>query len=156
MQRITPFLWYDNRAEEAATQYVSIFPNSSIQNVTRYAEGNHGQAGSVMTVVFKLDGQEFIALNGGPIFSFTPAISFSVDCTTQAEVDELWERLSEGGSTSQCGWLTDRFGISWQVVPRVLGELIGDPDPARAARVTKAMLGMTKLDIEELRRAHKG
>jgi predicted 3-demethylubiquinone-9 3-methyltransferase (glyoxalase superfamily) len=155
MPKITPFLWYDNQAEDAATLYTSIFPNSRITRVTRYGESGPGPAGSAMTVVFELDGQEFIALNGGPIFEFTEAVSFSIDCSSQEEVDHYWERLSEGGEESQCGWLKDRFGLSWQVNPRVLGDMLSDPDPARARRVMEAMLRMKKIEIAELRRAYE-
>ena len=156
MQKITPCLWYDNQAEEAVNLYTSIFKNSRILHVSRYGEAGPGPEGTVLTIDFELDGQAFQALNGGPVFTFSPAISFSVDCTTQDEVDELWERLSAGGATSQCGWLTDKFGVSWQIVPRVLGELLSDPDPVRADRVMRAMLQMTKLEIEPLRRAYDG
>src|SRR6184192_4096132 len=156
MPKITPFLWFDNQAEEAANFYVSIFKNSKIVNVSRYGEAGPGPKGSAMTVVFQLDGQEFIALNGGPHFKFTEAISFSVDCKTQQEVDEYWEKLSAGGKPGQCAWLTDKFGISWQIVPTVLIELLSDPDPAKTQRVMKAMLQMTKIDIANLREAAAG
>lgn len=156
MQKITPFLWFDGQAEEAAQFYTSIFKNSKIGQVSRYGEAGPGQPGKAMVVNFELDGQEFSALNGGPEFSFTPAISFYVHCKTQAEVDELWEKLSAGGEKGQCGWLQDQFGVSWQIVPDELGELIGDPDPLKARRATEAMLQMTKLDIAALRRAHDG
>ncbi len=155
MQKITPFLWFDNRAEEAMEFYTSIFKDSKIVSVARYGSEGPGTPGTVMTGTFQIAGQEFIALNGGPVFSFTPAISFFVNCADQAEVDDLWERLSEGGEKSQCGWLTDKFGVSWQIVPTILGELLGDPDPEKAARVTKAMLQMTKLNISELKRAYQ-
>ncbi len=154
MQRISPFLWFDHEAEEAARFYVSIFPNSRIVKVTRYGEAGPGPKGSVMTVDFELDGQEFIALNGGPQFKFTEAISFSVACKTQKEVDELWKKLSEGGAEGPCGWLKDRYGLSWQVNPTVLGEMLGDSDPKRAKRVMEAMLKMKKIDIEGLRKAY--
>jgi predicted 3-demethylubiquinone-9 3-methyltransferase (glyoxalase superfamily) len=156
MQKITPFLWFDNKAEEAANFYTSIFKNSKVTRVSRYGEAGPGPKGTVMSVTFQLEGQEFIALNGGPHFSFTPAISFFVNCETQAEVDELWEKLSAGGTTSQCGWMTDRFGVTWQVIPTALGKLMGDPDPEKSARVIKAMLQMTKIDVKVLERAHQG
>jgi predicted 3-demethylubiquinone-9 3-methyltransferase (glyoxalase superfamily) len=159
-QRITPFLWFDDRAEEAATFYVSIFQNSRISGITRYdahgARASGRPEGSVMTVVFELDGQQFTALNGGPHFTFTEAVSFVVNCTTQAEVDHFWQRLSAGGQEVQCGWLRDRFGLSWQVVPTVLGEMLQDGDPARAGRVMGAMLQMKKISIDGLRRAYEG
>ena len=150
-QKITPFLWFDNQAEEAANFYVSLFKDSKIVGVTR-----SGPGGSVMIVEFQLAGVEFIALNGGPHFKFTEAISLSVDCQSQAEVDELWEQLSEGGSQSQCGWLKDQYGLSWQIVPSVLGKLMGDPDPAKAKRVMEAMMQMTKMDIQKLQQAYHG
>lgn len=156
MQKITPFLWFDNQAEDAANFYVSIFKNSKIGDVTRYGDAGPGPKGSVMTVPFQLDGQEFIALNGGPLFKFTEAISLVVNCQEQAEVDELWEKLSEGGSKVQCGWLKDKYGLSWQIVPIVLDELLTDPDPAKSERVMRAMLQMKKLDIEGLKRAYRG
>jgi len=155
MQKITPFLWFNDQAEEAVNFYTSIFKNSKISSVSRYPETGPGKPGAVMTATFELDGQEFMALNGGPEFKFTPAISFFVNCDTQEEVDEFWERLSAGGEKSQCGWLTDRFGVSWQIVPKVLGELMGDKDPQKAQRVMNAMLQMTKLDIAELKRAYE-
>jgi predicted 3-demethylubiquinone-9 3-methyltransferase (glyoxalase superfamily) len=155
MPTIRPFLWFDSQAEEAAHHYVSIFPNSRILGVSRYGDAGPGPAGSVMTVAFELDGQAFLALNGGPHFKFTEAISFLVDCKTQDEVDRYWERLSDGGEQGPCGWLKDRFGLSWQVVPAALGELLGDPDPRKAKRVVEAMLRMKKLDIAELRRARE-
>ena len=156
MKKITPFLWFDDKAEEAMNFYVSIFKNSKVGSVTRYGEAGPGPKGSVMTASFNLDGQDFIALNGGPHFKFTEAISFSVDCKTQEEVDELWERLSQGGQKSQCGWLKDKYGLSWQIVPSVLGELLGDRDPEKSKRVMQAMLKMTKLDIRTLRQAYEG
>lgn len=159
MQKITPFLWFDNQAEEAANFYVSIFKNSKIGSVTRYeeagAEVSGRPKGTVMTVTFQLEGQEFIALNGGPQFKFTEAISFSVDCKTQEEVDELWQKLSEGGEEGPCGWLKDKYGLSWQINPTVLGELLSDPNPAKAQSVMKAMLQMKKIDIATLRRAYE-
>ena len=155
-QQITPFLWFDGNAEEAARFYVSVFKNSKIVTTARYGDAGPGPKGSVMTVVFSLDGQEFIGLNGGPHFKFTEAVSFSIDCKTQEEVDYYWDRLSAGGEPSQCGWLKDRFGLSWQVNPGVLGEMLGDPDPARAKRVMEAMLKMQKIDIAALQRAYAG
>lgn len=156
MQKITPFLWFDHEAEEAATFYVAVFGDAEVLEVSRYPEGSPGAAGTVMTVRFRLRDQEFVALNGGPLFAFTEAVSFVVDCDTQDEVDHFWERLSEGGQQSRCGWLKDRFGLSWQVVPRALGELFGDPDPAKSQRVMTAMLAMGKMDIEGLRKAAEG
>ena len=154
MQKITPFLWFDDKAEEAMNFYISIFKNSHALTITRYGECGPGPKGTVMTAHFSLDGQEFIALNGGPEFNFTPAISFVVNCDTQAEVDELWTKLSAGGKEVQCGWLQDKYGVSWQIVPRILGELLSDPDEAKAQRVMQAMLQMIKIDIEGLRRAY--
>jgi predicted 3-demethylubiquinone-9 3-methyltransferase (glyoxalase superfamily) len=156
MQKITPFLWFDGKAEEAANFYVSIFKNSNIEAVTRYGEAGPGPKGSVMIVTLQLDGQKFTALNGGPQYTFSPAISFYVDCETQAEVDELWEKLSAGGRKIQCGWLTDKYGVSWQIIPRALIELMQDKDPVKSQRVFKAMLQMTKIDIEGLKRAYRG
>jgi predicted 3-demethylubiquinone-9 3-methyltransferase (glyoxalase superfamily) len=154
MQKITPFLWFDGNAEEAVNFYVSIFKNSKIVKIARYGEAGPGPKGSVMTVVFELDGQEFIALNGGPHFKFNEAISFSVDCKTQQEVDEYWEKLSAGGEEGPCGWLKDKYGLSWQVNPRILGELLSDPDPQKSKRVMEAMLRMKKIDIEALQQAY--
>jgi predicted 3-demethylubiquinone-9 3-methyltransferase (glyoxalase superfamily) len=154
MQKITPFLWFDNQAEEAANFYTSIFKNAKIGEISRYGEGGPGPAGQAMTLTFELNGQEFMALNGGPVYKFTPAVSFFVTCETQAEVDHYWEKLSAGGEQVQCGWLTDKFGISWQIVPRILGELLGDKDPVKAKRVMEAMLKMVKLDIEGLKKAY--
>ena len=160
MQKITPFLWFDSQAEEAAKFYVSIFKNSKIVGVVRYgaeaAKASGRPEGSVMTVDFELDGQRFTALNGGPAFKFTEAVSFVAHCQTQEEVDHLWERLSQGGEKSQCGWLKDRYGVSWQVVPDVLIELLQDKDPAKAKRAMQAMLRMSKIDIRALRQAHAG
>ena len=152
-QKITPFLWFDTQAEEAMYFYTGIFKNSSIESVSRYGSSGPGPEGSVMIASFKLDGQAFTALNGGPHFSFTPAISLFVSCQDQDEVDHFWNKLSEGGKTGQCGWLTDKFGISWQIVPTALGELMGGPDRDKAQRVMRAMLAMTKFDIEGLRGA---
>jgi predicted 3-demethylubiquinone-9 3-methyltransferase (glyoxalase superfamily) len=156
MKGITPFLWFDNQAEEAASLYTSIFKYSKIGTVTRYGAAGPGPEGSVMTVSFSLDGQEFTALNGGPLFQFTEAISFVVNCDTQEEVDELWERLSDGGAKGQCGWLKDRFGMSWQIVPSALFELVSGADPERTQRVMRALMQMDKLDIEKLRQAYQG
>jgi len=156
MQGITPFLWFESKAEEAAKFYVSVFPNSRITQTTRYGEEGPGPKGTVMTVAFELDGQVFVALNGGPQFSFTQAISFVVNCETQAEVDAFWEKLSEGGDKIQCGWLRDRYGVPWQVVPTALGRLLGDKDPQRSRRVMAAMMKMKKLDVGELERAYAG
>lgn len=155
MQKITPFLRFDDNAEEAIEFYTSIFENSKIGSVTRYGEGEHGVAGTFMTGTFQLNGQEFMALNGGPVFAFTPAISFFVNCETQAEVDELWEKLTEGGEAGQCGWLKDKFGVSWQIVPTALGELLNDPDPEKARRVMQAMLQMRKIDVGILQQAYE-
>jgi predicted 3-demethylubiquinone-9 3-methyltransferase (glyoxalase superfamily) len=156
MQKITPFLWFDTQAEEAAKFYISIFRNSKITGTTRYGEAGPGPKGSVMTVAFNLDGQDFVALNGGPQFKFTEAISFVANCETQQEVDDLWEKLSAGGQPSRCGWLKDKFGLSWQVVPTVLGQLLQDKDPAKSRRVMEALLQMDKLDIRKLKQAHAG
>ncbi|ABD71806.1 3-demethylubiquinone-9 3-methyltransferase [Rhodoferax ferrireducens T118] len=153
MQKITPFLWFDSQAEEAMNFYVSIFRNSKVLTVNRYGEAGPGPRGTVMTASFLLDGQEFVALNGGPQYKFTPAISFVVNCETQAEVDDLWDKLSAGGREDQCAWLQDKFGVSWQIVPRVLIELLNDPDPAKAQRVMAAMMKMKKIDIAALQRA---
>jgi predicted 3-demethylubiquinone-9 3-methyltransferase (glyoxalase superfamily) len=157
MQKITPFLWFDHQAEEAVNHYVSIFRNSKIVNVAHYGEEAAQAAGrpqgSVMTVAFELDGQPFVALNGGPVFTFSPAISFVVNCETQEEIDRLWDRLSAGGEPQQCGWLKDKFGVSWQIVPSFLGTLISHPDPAKSQRVMQAVLQMTKLDIAALQQA---
>ena len=155
MQRITPFLWFDDQAEEAMNFYVAIFRNSKAGNVIRYGDAGPGPKGNVMTASFELEGQQFTALNGGPRFRFSEAISFVVSCGTQAEVDELWERLSEGGETQRCGWLKDRFGLSWQIVPVVLIELLSDPDPEKSRRVMEAMMQMTKIDIAQLRQAYE-
>jgi len=160
LQSITPFLWFDQQAEEAATFYVSIFKDSRITSVARYddagAKASGRPKGSVMTVAFELDGQQFTALNGGPLFKFTEAMSLVVNCQTQEEVDHFWEKLSAGGQEVQCGWLKDRFGVSWQVVPTVLMEMLQDKDPEKSKRVTAAMLKMTKLSIERLKHAYEG
>ncbi len=159
MQKITSFLWFDDKAEEAANFYVSVFKNSKIGGITRYdeegAKASGRPKGTVMTVEFQLDGQEFTALNGGPHFKFTEAISLVVNCETQEEVDEFWEKLSEGGEKSRCGWLKDKYGLSWQVVPTVLGELFQSKDAERSERVMKAMLQMDKLDIKTLKQAYE-
>jgi predicted 3-demethylubiquinone-9 3-methyltransferase (glyoxalase superfamily) len=154
-KKITTFLTYDGQAEEAVDLYTSVFPNSRITSTRRYGEAGPGEEGSLMTATFELDGQEFMALNGGPSFTFGQGFSLFVDCETQDEVDQLWEKLSEGGETGQCGWLTDKFGVSWQVIPRVLGELLGDEDPEKANRVMNAMLQMNKIEIDGLRRAYE-
>ena len=153
MSKITPCLWFDTQAEEAATFYTGIFENSRILDVSRYGEAGPRPAGTVMTVTFELAGQPFVALNGGPEFTFDEAISFQVSCESQAEVDDLWAKLTEGGEESQCGWLKDRFGLSWQIIPKALFDLLGDPDPGRSQRAMQAMLGMRKLDIDEMQRA---
>jgi len=153
-QKISTFLWFDNNAEEAAKFYVSVFKNSEILEVSRSGENGPGPAGQAFVVNFKLDGQEFKALNGGPMFKFTEAVSFMIDCADQAEVDYYWDKLTEGGEESQCGWLKDRFGLSWQVTPTNLGDLIGGPDPVKANRAMQAMLKMTKLDIATLQAAY--
>jgi predicted 3-demethylubiquinone-9 3-methyltransferase (glyoxalase superfamily) len=154
MQKITPFLWFDGKAEEAMRFYVSIFKNSKIGAVTRYGDAGPGPKGTVMVATFQLEGQEFIALNGGPQFTFSPAISFVVNCETQEEVDAFWEKLAEGGEKLQCGWLRDKYGLSWQIVPTVLGEMMQDKDVEKSQRVMKAMLQMTKLDIKRLKQAY--
>ena len=155
-QRIVPNLWFDTEAEEAAGFYTSVFRNSRIVNVTRYTEAGPRPAGMVMTVEFELDGQRFVGINGGPEFTFDEAVSFQINCETQDEVDYYWQRLSEGGQEGPCGWLKDRYGLSWQVVPAGLEELLADPDPERAKRAMQAMLGMGKLDIAALRSAADG
>jgi predicted 3-demethylubiquinone-9 3-methyltransferase (glyoxalase superfamily) len=154
MQKITPFLWFDGKAEEAANFYTSIFKNSKIGDIRRYGEAGPGPAGTVMSASFELDGQEFIALNGGPQFTFSPAISFFVNCKTQEEVDELWEKLSAGGEKIQCGWLKDKYGLSWQIIPDALGKMLSDPDPQKSQRVMKAMMQMKKIDIKGLKQAY--
>jgi predicted 3-demethylubiquinone-9 3-methyltransferase (glyoxalase superfamily) len=160
MQKITPFLWFDNNAEEAAKYYTSIFKNSKIIDIVHYGESAAGASGrpegTVMTVTFDLEGQRFMALNGGPVFKFSPATSFLVNCNTQEEVDELWEKLSEGGEKEQCGWLKDKFGASWQIVPNVLGEMLQDRDAKKSERVMEALLQMKKIDIQGLRKAYAG
>lgn len=155
MQKITTFLTYDNQAEEAVNLYVSLFKNSRIVSVNRYGEGGPAPAGSVISASFELEGQAFIALNGGPYFKFAEGISLFVSCETQAEVDELWEKLSAGGEKGRCGWLKDRFGVSWQIIPTILGEMLGDKDPKKAQSVMQAMLQMSKIEIAVLRLAHE-
>jgi predicted 3-demethylubiquinone-9 3-methyltransferase (glyoxalase superfamily) len=155
MQKITPFLWFDGKAEEAMNFYASIFKHSKIGTVSRCGDAGPGPKGAVMSATFQLEGQEFIALNGGPQFSFTPAISFLVSCETQEEVDELWEKLSAGGEPGRCGWLKDKFGLSWQIIPTALGKMMGDRDPRKSRSVMKAMLQMSKLDINALKRAYE-
>ena len=154
MQKITPFLWFDDKAEEAMNFYVSIFKNSKVLKVTRYGEAGPGPKGTVMSATFQLEGQTFYALNGGPLFSFTPAISLFVNCETQQEVDELWEKLSAGGKKERCGWLKDKYGLSWQIIPTALGEMSGDKDPQKAGRVVQAMMQMDKIEIEGLKKAY--
>ena len=160
MSKIAPCLWFDHQAEEAVNFYVAIFKNSKTLNIARYgdagAEVSGQPQGSVMTVTFQLEGQDFMALNGGPVFTFSPAISLLVDCATQEEVDRLWEKLSEGGEIEQCGWLRDKYGVSWQIVPTVLGEMMRDPDPEKTNRVMQALLPMKKIDIRVLQRAYDG
>jgi predicted 3-demethylubiquinone-9 3-methyltransferase (glyoxalase superfamily) len=159
MQKITPFLWFDDQAEEAANFYTSVFSakdsnNSKVLNIVRFGEAGPGPKGSAITVVFQLHGQEFIALNGGPHFKFTEAISFVVNCETQEEVDELWEKLSEGGKKIECGWLKDKYGVSWQIVPTVLGKLLSDSNPEKSQRVMNALLQMKKIDVKSLEQAY--
>jgi len=156
MQKITPFLWFDNQAEEAANFYVSIFKNSKIETIARYGEAGPEAKGGVITVDFQLDGQKFVALNGGPRFEFNEATSFVVNCETQQEVDEFWDKLSEGGEESMCGWLKDKYGLSWQIIPTILGKLMADPDPQKSKRVMEAMFKMRKIVIDDLKRAHEG
>jgi predicted 3-demethylubiquinone-9 3-methyltransferase (glyoxalase superfamily) len=154
MQKITPFLWFNDNAEEAANLYVSIFKNSKIGNITRYGDAGPGPKGSAMSVTFQLEGQDFYALNGGPKFPFTPAISLFVNCYSQEEVDQLWDKLSAGGRKDRCGWLQDKFGLSWQIIPTELGKMLGDKDPEKAKRVMQAMLKMDKIDIKKLKQAY--
>jgi predicted 3-demethylubiquinone-9 3-methyltransferase (glyoxalase superfamily) len=155
MPKITPFLWFDDKAEEAMNFYTSIFKNSKIGSITRYGEEGPGSKGTVMIATFQLNGQEIMALNGGPQFTFSPAISFFVNCETQAEVDELWEKLSEGGEKQRCGWLKDKYGLSWQIVPTALGEMLQDKDAEKSRKVMNAMLQMGKIDIEKLKMAYE-
>jgi predicted 3-demethylubiquinone-9 3-methyltransferase (glyoxalase superfamily) len=154
MQKITPFLWFDGNAEEAVNFYTSTLKNSRIVNMSRYGEGAPAPKGTVMSATFILEGQEFMALNGGPMFTFSPAISFFVKCETQEEIDTLWEKLSAGGKKERCGWLKDKFGVSWQIIPPILGELLQDKDPQRAQRVMQAMMQMDKIDIKKLKQAY--
>jgi len=154
MQKITPYLWFDDNAEEAVNFYVSIFKNSKIGSVTRYGDAGPGPKGQVMIMMFEVEGLEFVALNGGPQYKFTEAISLFVNCATQAEVDDLWEKLSAGGEQGPCGWLKDKYGLSWQIIPQALMDLMQDKDPVKAQRVTEAMLKMSKIDIAALRRAY--
>ena len=154
MQKIVPFLWFDGKAEEAMNFYVSIFKNSKVVRVTRYGDAGPGPKGTVMSATFELEGQEFYALNGGPQFTFTPAISLFVNCETQQEVDELWKKLSAGGREDPCGWLQDKYGLSWQIIPTALGKMLGDKDPQKANRVMQAMLKMKKIDIKGLQQAY--
>lgn len=156
MQKITPFLWFDGKAEEAMNFYVSIFKNSKVGNISRYGEAGPGPKGTVMSATFQLEGQEFFALNGGPHFTFSPAISFFVNCETQEEVDELWAKLSEGGEKQRCGWLKDKYGVSWQIIPSALGKLMQDKDVEKGKRVMQAMLQMEKIEIGGLQRAYSG
>jgi len=155
MQKITPFLWFDDKAEEAMNFYLAIFKNSKAGHIYRNGD-SAGGSGKVMSVTFELDGQPFMAMNGGPHFTFSPAISMFVNCETQSEVDELWEKLSAGGEKSRCGWLKDKYGLSWQIIPSALGTLLHDKDPAKARRVMQAMMQMTKIDIKALQLAHEG
>jgi predicted 3-demethylubiquinone-9 3-methyltransferase (glyoxalase superfamily) len=154
MQKITPFLWFNDNAEEALNYYISIFKDSKIINASYYGDAGPGPKGTLMTATFQLEGQKFMALNGGPLFKFTEAISLFVNCKTQEEVDDLWERLSAGGEKSRCGWLKDKFGLWWQIIPSALGELMGDKDPVKANKVMQAMLKMDKIDIKKLKDAY--
>ena len=154
MQKITPFLWFNGNAEEAVNFYVSIFKHSAVLSLSRYGDAGPGPKGTIMSATFQLEGQKFYALNGGPEYAFTPAISLFVDCETQQEVDELWTKLSEGGEPGRCGWLKDRFGLSWQIIPTALGKLLSDKDPRKAGRVMQAMLQMSKIDIQGLQQAY--
>jgi len=154
MQKISPFLWFNDNAEEAMNFYISIFRNSKMVSITRFGKAGPGPKGTVMTATFQLEGQQYVALNGGPQFTFTPAISFCVNCETQQEVDELWEKLSAGGEKGRCGWLKDKYGLSWQIVPSALGEMLHDKDPEKSKRVMQAMLQMSKIDIQKLKQAY--
>ena len=156
MEKITPCLWFDGNGEEAMNFYVSIFKNSKIKTTSRYGDTGPGQKGSLLTGIFQLDGRDFMVLNGGPMYKFTPAISLSVDCKTQEELDEYWDKLSAGGEIQMCGWLVDRYGVSWQIVPSVLGALMTDKDPKKSERVMKALFQMKKLDIKTLQDAYDG
>jgi predicted 3-demethylubiquinone-9 3-methyltransferase (glyoxalase superfamily) len=155
MQKITPYLWFNGNAEEAIHFYSSIFKNSKTVNISRYGEGGPAPKGTLMSATFELEGQSFIALNGGPQFTFTPAVSFFVNCETQEEVDDLWEKLSEGGKEGRCGWIEDKFGLSWQIIPTVLGELMQDKDARKARNVMEAMLQMNKIDVKALKQAYE-
>ncbi len=154
MQKITPFLWYDGNAEEAMNLYVSVFKNSKIVSVTRYGDAGAGPKGTVMSATFQLEGQQFYALNGGPQYKFTPTISLFVNCETQQEVDELWDKLSAGGRKDRCGWLQDKYGLSWQIIPSILGRMLQDKNPKKSQNVMKAMLQMDKIDIAKLKQAY--
>lgn len=156
MQIISPCLWFDSQAEDAARFYTSIFKNSRIKSISRYGDEGFGEKGKVMTVIFDLEGEEFMALNGGPVYTFSPATSFFVNCANQAEIDHLWSKLTDGGQEMQCGWLTDKFGVTWQIVPTALGAMMKDPDPEKVNRVTHAMLQMVKLDLGALQSAYEG
>jgi predicted 3-demethylubiquinone-9 3-methyltransferase (glyoxalase superfamily) len=156
MQKITPCLWFDGKAEEALTFYASLFEGAEVVDIRRYGEGGPAPKGTVLSATFRLQGQEIMALNGGPMYTFTPAISLFVKCESQAEVDRYWDALVEGGKPMRCGWVTDRFGLSWQIVPTALGTLLQDPDPAKAGRVMQAMMKLVKLDVPTLERAHRG
>ena len=156
MSKITPFLWFDNNAEEAINFYISVFHNGKILSMSRYGDGGPGPKGQVMTATFEIEGQRFMVLNGGPMFRFTEAISLFVSCETQEEVDSLWEKLTECGKESRCGWLKDRYGLSWQIIPKALGQMLGDPDPAKSKRAMQAMMTMSKIDIAALRKAYEG
>ena len=156
MQKITPFLWFDDKAEEAMHFYVSIFKNSKVGTISRYGDAGPGPKGSVMSVTFELEGQPFMALNGGPHYKLSPAISLFVNCETQEEVDELWAKLTAGGKEDHCGWLVDKYGLSWQIIPKALGEMLSSPDPEKSQRAMKAMLQMGKIDIQTLKRAYEG
>ena len=155
-QKIVPFLWFNDNAEEAMNFYTSIFKDSKIENVTRYGKGGPGKEGAVMTGTFRVEGQQFYVLNGGPQFKFTEAISLFVNCETQEEVDELWDKLSEGGQKGQCGWLKDKFGLSWQIIPAAMGQMLQDKDPQKSQRVMQAMMQMTRIDIQKLQEAYNG
>ena len=156
MQKITPFLWFNGNAEEAMNFYVSVFKDSKVVRVSRCGDASPGPKGSVMSATFQIEGQDFYALNGGPQFTFSQAISFFVSCETQEEVDDLWDKLSDGGEKQRCGWLKDKYGLSWQIIPTALGRLLGDKDPAKSARVMRAMMTMDKIDISGLQRAYDG
>jgi len=156
MQKITPFLWFDSQAEEAANFYTSIFKDSKILSVSRFGEAGPGPRGTVMSVTFQIEGQQFMALNGGTLFTFSPAISLYVNCETQGEIDDLWQKLLAGGQEERCGWLKDKYGLSWQIIPSVLGEMLNDPDPSKSQRVMRAMLQMVKMDINALKQAYEG